>query len=364
MNNRKKPNFMPKNTSVLSTTLAIFSPVVFSVACSTSEAEQESPPSVLSAQQQVFSSAPPKGNSLQQRPANFQQTPTRQSSPPVGRNRVSANEINATNAQANKNRSKPQRTRDTSKPLPPRSTSWSQVENALPAMIHFPTGTFKSCSMDISSEGKYVRITHEFEMMATEVTQDLWDQVVMERLARFRSCSNCAMDSVSWHDAVDFANLLSISQGVEPCYERNGDEVTWPQGLACKGWRLPTDLEWEYAARSGGQTAYTYAGSSTPNQVSWFLDNANRETHPVAQKQPNQSGLYDMSGNVWEWVWERMPTGQQYSGQKQADFSLRIRRGGSWSSGANNSEVCSRGYFSTTNRNPSLGVRLVRTVQK
>ena len=93
----------------------------------------------------------------------------------------------------------------------------------------------------------------------------------------------------------------SRKEGLSECYRISGTNVTWSD-VNCSGWRLPTEAEWEYLARGGGE--HKYSGSNSIGDVAWYRDNSGRETHPVGQKQANGFGLYDMTGNVWEWTWD------------------------------------------------------------
>ena len=116
----------------------------------------------------------------------------------------------------------------------------------------------------------------------TEVTQELWEAVMGSNPSYFDDDNRRPVENVSWNDCQEFIEKLNRLTG--------------------KNFRLPTEAEWEYAARGGNKSrGYKYSGSNNLDAVAWYKDNSRGETHPVAQKQSNESGLYDMSGNVWEW---------------------------------------------------------------
>ena len=170
-------------------------------------------------------------------------------------------------------------------------------------------------------------------MGVTEVTQAQYEAVMGENPSKFKG-GNLPVEQVSWYDAIYFCNKLSLAANYSPVYAVDGvtDVAKWgytphkgdriagaiTQNENATGFRLPTDDEWEYAAW-GGQS-YRYAGSDDLDEVGWYSVNSGGSTHPVAQKKANGYGLYDMSGNVWEWVWDSY----------WKDPVRRFFRGGCW----------------------------------
>ena len=132
--------------------------------------------------------------------------------------------------------------------------------------------------------------------------------------------------------------------------------------LTGKAFRLPTEAEWEYAARGGKQSkGYKYSGSNDINEVAWYLGNSSSQTHPVKEKKPNELGIYDMSGNVWEWCqdsWGSYSSSPQTNPTGPTSGSDRVGRGGSWCNGAVGCRLSFRGDNDPGDASNILGLRL------
>jgi sulfatase modifying factor 1 len=198
-----------------------------------------------------------------------------------------------------------------------------------------------------------------FHMGRTLVTQGLWN-IVMGAKTFPVSGANYPVYEVNWYDCVKFCNKLSKLLNLPPYYHisKNYDPVDWCKGeiecdFSSDGFRLPTELEWEYAAKGGLYThKFPYSGSNDPNDVAWHDKNSKGKIQPVAQKKPNELGLYDMSGNVWEWCWNNWN-----------ETDRRILRGGAFFSSSNLCAVSGRGHGSAANPGIANGFRLVRNAE-
>lgn len=179
-----------------------------------------------------------------------------------------------------------------------------------PAMVHIP--------------GK------NYEIGKFEVTQGEWTAVMGSNPSNFTRCGDrCPVEQVSWDDIQIFLQKINAKTG--------------------KQYRLPTEAEWEYACSGGSQNEY--CGGNDLNTVAWTDGNSNQQTHPVGQKQANGYGLYDMTGNVWEWVNDCW----------QGECARRALRGGSWLNFPQLAHVVPRGRYATANRD-DIGFRLARTL--
>ncbi len=290
-----------------------------------------------------------------------------------------------------------------------------------------PDGYPGDCTAELGRESDetlhYVELTYDFELMTTEVTQGQWRAVAQaegwgEDPSYYSACGDdCPVELVSWFEVLEYANALSRNAGLTECYVLSGctgtigsgcggnyycydgyscttvslNGVTKPQD--CEGYRLPTEAEWEYSIRAGTTTAF-YNGGITqqyrdpldPNldEIGWYGGNSGVDysggwncsgwypgsttcgTHPVASKAPNAWGLYDMSGNLWEWTWDWYQSAYQNDLDTDpigpSTGSYRVDRGGSWGHYAWYCRSAGRLYYSPGARSNRVGARLCRSI--
>jgi len=215
---------------------------------------------------------------------------------------------------------------------------------------------------DLDEKQHQVTLTKSFYMQTTEVTQGQWLAVVGgTNPSHFNTCGmDCPVDSVSWNDVQNFIDALNAMEGYTNCN-------TTPNSC----YTLPTEAQWEYAARADTVTAFYNGNITQPsgddpnlNEIGWYSQNSDNTTHPVAQKQPNSFGLYDMSGNAQEWCQDWYddyldgpltdPTGPAF------DIN-RVIRGSSWSNSARYLRSANRYSNLPNDRSDNYGFRLVKT---
>lgn len=205
-----------------------------------------------------------------------------------------------------------------------------------------------------------ITLTQPFLMGETEVTQGLYESLMDSNPSWDTDCgASCPVEDIEWYDAVQFANALSVSMDLPECYSIDGALVDLPNGLHCGGFRLPTEAEWEVAARGGKD--WMYSGSDNANDVAWFGGHPYGGIHPVARKQANAYGLYDMSGNVWEWTWDEYSELPDTTREDPVvdEGRQRVIRGGSWCNDHTVIRVAVRASKGPELGFDNLGVRLV-----
>ncbi|UCB56126.1 MAG: SUMF1/EgtB/PvdO family nonheme iron enzyme, partial [Thiotrichales bacterium] len=215
-------------------------------------------------------------------------------------------------------------------------------------LITVPEGSFKMGNAGGASAEKPVHTVRNkgFRLGETEVTQKQWRLVMGSNPSYFKACDDCPVDSVSWNDVQKFIKKLNQQTGLR--------------------FRLPTEAEWEYACRSTGRNE-KFCGGNDESALAWYGDNSGAKTHPVAQKQDNDLGLHDMSGNVWEWTqdcWHDSYQGAPTDGQARDRGACKQRtlRGGSWIDVAGNLSSTGRFGSSAATGNRNFGFRVAQDI--
>jgi len=229
-------------------------------------------------------------------------------------------------------------------------------------MVQIPAGAVLMGDEDAGPIHR-VEITKPFMIATASVMQTLYRALTGERPSEFKG-DDLPVENVSWFDAVRFCNDLSKRLNLEPAYRIDGEQVAWIQEN--DGFRLPTEAEWEYACRAGTSTRFACGDLEADLEtMGWYGQNSGNKTHPVKSKTPNAWGIFDMHGNIWEWVWD---WAGEYSGGLAVDpkgperGANRVVRGSSWYDDAHYCRAALRFNDPPDSRDRYLGFRLARSV--
>ena len=219
----------------------------------------------------------------------------------------------------------------------------AELNKLINNMVYVSGGTFIMGGDESSDQTPTHSVTlSSYYICKYEVTQALWRAVMGSNPSKFKG-DNLPVEQVSWNDCQTFINRLNSYTG--------------------RNFRLPTEAEWEFAARGGNYSRrYKYSGSNYIGDVAWYADNSGNRTHPVGTKQANELGLYDMSGNVWEWCSDRYGSYSSYSQSNPTGATSgfgRVERGGNWCGLARYCCSSHRSYYAPGNSFDDLGLRLV-----
>lgn len=235
-------------------------------------------------------------------------------------------------------------------------------------MVFIEAGTFvMGCDRNKSECGDDELPAHEvtlssFFISKFEVTQKLWRNVMGNNPSNVKG-DNRPVVLVSWKDAIEFCNKLSEAEGLEPAYKIDGSGVSCD--LRSNGYRLPTEAEWEYVAKGGNKGKnFLFGGDNSIDAVAWYKSNSDGTIHEVGMKKANELGIYDLSGNVWEWCWDfygSYKAASQVDPQGPKAHVNRVARGGSWNRDEKFCRTTNRYGFTPNDRGKDLGFRIVKS---
>ncbi len=201
---------------------------------------------------------------------------------------------------------------------------------------------------------------NDFFMCIHQVTQSEFFDVMGYNSSSFKGADH-PVEMVSWYEAVQYCNKLSELNDLDLCYQMDGDNVSCD--FDSSGYRLPTEAEWMFAVNGGSlEDSFIFSGSDDIADVGWCYDGVFYGTRGIMLKKPNSFGIYDMTGNVWEWCWDWYKTKGECADESEYYMTMKkVSKGGSWGDYPDGCTNDYRGIGDPKSRNPATGFRVVRT---
>lgn len=257
-------------------------------------------------------------------------------------------------------------------------TFLSFTDNPINYMVKVEGGTFKMGSKtsdkfaDNDEQNEHSVTVKDFELCKFEVTVWQWKEYVKANKLKmpikptWGFIDNYPINNITWEEAVLYCNWLSKKEKLSPAYSKSGPNIVC--NFKANGYRLPTEAEWEYAAKGGKKAKETkFSGSTSANEIAWHKENSKGSPHTVGTKLPNELGIYDMSGNVWEWCWDwyntdyyKIEDGNNPRGPEMGE--RKSVRGGSWDSKVNYLRPANRISTVPSKTHEFYGFRIARSI--
>lgn len=241
-------------------------------------------------------------------------------------------------------------------------------------------GTFKMGSKasdraaDVDEQKEHEVKLNSFMISKFEVTVWEWKEFIkankmkMPEKPKWGWQDNYPINGITWNEAIAYCNWLSKKEKLQPVYSKKGPNIVC--NFKANGYRLPTEAEWEYAAKGGSLSkSFRYSGSDNLDDIAWYKGNSNDTPHTIGTKLPNELGIYDMSGNVWEWCWDwynkdfyKLEKNDNPRGPEMGN--RRSVRGGSWDSQPNYARPANRISTEPNKTHEFYGFRIAKSIAK
>jgi sulfatase modifying factor 1 len=238
-------------------------------------------------------------------------------------------------------------------------------------MIYVESGSFimGSNSTEQNESPQHIVNLSSFYLGKYPITQDEWSTVI-GKMNPYNKGKCLPIEQITWMEAIAFCNKLSLIENLQPCYHSDNIYVVLDPNK--NGYRLPSEAEWEFAAKGGIHSqGFTYSGSNKADDVAWYINNSEKHTHEVGKLSPNEIGIYDMSGNIYEICWDvfsdytKLEQTNPFGKLESTDSERHVLRGGNCHGFANRCRINSRrpGLYKGF-RQDFVGFRIAKAYQK